>query len=106
MVTQYGMSEAVGPIRLADDWDSWSARLRDKADEEVRDMLIKSEDRTKQLLECKKTELSRLAEGLLQYETLSRDEMEKIVRGELLAKDKVIPTVVKAKQGIPLTQWK
>lgn len=104
MVTQYGMSEAVGPIRLADDWDSWSARLRDKADEEVRDMLIKSEDRTKQLLECKKTELSRLAEGLLQYETLSRDEMEKIVRGELLAKDKVIPTVVKAKQGIPLTQ--
>lgn len=90
MVTSFGMSETIGPVRLSDDWESWSPKIRDMADNEVRDLLIKSESRTRNLLQEKKTELSRLAEGLLEYETLTREEMEKIVKGEPISKSKVV----------------
>jgi len=97
MVTQYGMSKKVGPISLAEKWDSWSPKLRDTADQEVLEMLKDSEERTRILLKEKKLELERLAEGLIEYETLTKEEMEKIVKGEPISKNKTISnTVVKS----------
>lgn len=97
MVTSYGMSDVIGPVRMSDDWESWSPKIRDLADNEVRNFLVESENRTRQLLKEKKTELKRLAEGLLEYETLTRDEMEKIVKGESINKQKTISnTVIKS----------
>ncbi|KAK6200996.1 mitochondrial protein of the CDC48/PAS1/SEC18 family of ATPase [Scheffersomyces amazonensis] len=94
MVTSYGMSDLIGPIKLSDNWESWSPELRNMADKEVRDFLISSEDRTRKLLENKKIELKRLAEGLLEYETLTREEMERIVRGETINKQKIVSNTV------------
>lgn len=100
MVTSYGMSDKIGPVRLSDDWESWSPKLRDMADNEVRQFLVDSEERTRQLLKEKKVELLRLAEGLLEYETLTREEMEKVVRGEPLNKPKTMTnTVIKSPDG-------
>lgn len=97
MVTSYGMSDKIGPVRLSDNWESWSSKIRDMADNEVRDYLIKSENRTRDLLLAKKVELQRLAEGLLEYETLTRDEMEKLVKGESINKAKRLSnTVIKS----------
>lgn len=97
MVTSYGMSDKIGPVRLSDDWESWSSKIRDMADNEVRDFLLASESRTRALLKEKRNELQRLAEGLLEYETLTRDEMEKIVKGEPINKAKTISnTVIKS----------
>lgn len=97
MVTSYGMSENIGPVRLSDNWESWSSKIRDMADKEVREYLIESENRTRRLLKKRQVELLRLADGLLEYETLTRDEMEKIVRGEPINKNKVISnTVIKS----------
>lgn len=90
MVTSYGMSDKVGPVKLSDKWESWSPKLRDLADQETRDYLIESEKRCKNLLKERRVELKRLAEGLLEYETLNKDEIEKVVRGEKLDKLKVI----------------
>lgn len=102
MVTSYGMSDNIGPVRLSDNWDSWSPKIRDMADNEIRDYLIASENRTRMLLRQRQTELKRLAEGLLEYETLTRDEMEKIVRGEPINKTKVISnTVIKSPSSSP-----
>ncbi|CAG86073.2 DEHA2C07634p [Debaryomyces hansenii CBS767] len=102
MVTSYGMSDNIGPVRLSDNWESWSSKIRDMADNEVRDYLISSEDRTRKLLSQRQTELKRLAEGLLEYETLTRDEMEKLVRGEPINKTKVISnTVIKSPSSSP-----
>lgn len=102
MVTSYGMSDNIGPVRLSDNWESWSPKIRDMADNEVRDYLITSENRTRKLLSQRQTELKRLAEGLLEYETLTRDEMEKIVRGEPINKSKVISnTVIKSPSSSP-----
>lgn len=104
MVLSYGMSEVIGPIKLSDDWESWSTSLRDLADNEIRKFLVDSESRTRNLLKEKQTELKRLAEGLLEYETLTKDEMEKIVKGEAIKKSKVVSnTVIKSnKQYEPI----
>ncbi|QRG39411.1 hypothetical protein FDK38_003853 [Candidozyma auris] len=100
MVTSYGMSDKIGPVRLSDDWDSWSPKLRDMADNEVRSFLIESEERTRKLLKEKSVELRRLAEGLLEYETLTREEMEKVVKGEPINKPKTMTnTVIKTPDG-------
>lgn len=100
MVLSYGMSDAIGPIKLSDDWESWSQNLRELADKEVRKFLVESEERTRKVLQEKNLELKRLAEGLLEYETLTKDEMEKIVRGEPISKSKVVSnTVIKLTKG-------
>ncbi len=96
MVTQYGMSEKIGPVQLADEWDSWSPNIRDMADQEVRGLLVQSENRTRELLSDKRVVLQRIAQGLLEYETLTREEMEQLGRGEKLNKARVTTnTVVK-----------
>lgn len=100
MVTSYGMSDKIGPVRLSDNWESWLPQLRNMADTEVRDLLVASEERTREVLRNKKAELGLLAEGLIEYETLTRDEMEALTRGDLIAKSKrVLNTVVKEKDG-------
>lgn len=86
MVTQYGMSENVGPVNLADRWETWSNKIRDIADNDVITMLKESEERTRQVLKERSTELHRLAQGLIEYETLDAKEIEKICRGETLDK--------------------
>ncbi|RLV91272.1 Mitochondrial inner membrane i-AAA protease supercomplex subunit YME1 [Spathaspora sp. JA1] len=101
MVTSYGMSEKIGPVQLSENWDSWSPDIRNMADTEVRDFLISSENRSRDMLNKKKVELKRLAEGLLEYETLTREEMEKIVKGETINKEKTLSnTVIKSKSDI------
>lgn len=89
MVTQYGMSDHVGPVNLADNWDSWSGKIRDIADNEIIEILKESEERTRKLLTKKSTELHRLAEGLVEYETLDAAEIAKICKGEKLNKLKM-----------------
>lgn len=104
MVLSYGMSDKIGPIKLSDDWESWSINLRDLADKEIRDYLITSENRARALLQSKLVELSRLAEGLLEYETLTKDEMELIIKGEAIKKKKIVSnTVIKQKYNEGVT---
>lgn len=64
------------------------------ADNEVRDYLLDSEKRTRKLLYDKRLELKRLAEGLLEYETLTKEEMEKVVKGEPINKAKTMSNTV------------
>lgn len=100
MVTLYGMSDIIGPVKLSDNWESWSPQLRNMADNEVRDFLIASEQRTRDVLEKRQVELKRLAEGLLEYETLTKNEMERLVKGEKIGKQKRMSnTVIKVESG-------
>ncbi|KAF6006854.1 hypothetical protein HII12_004778 [Brettanomyces bruxellensis] len=102
MVTSYGMCEAVGPVRLSDKWESWSPKLRDLADQETRKLLVDAEQRTRKLLHDRRVELKRLAEGLLQYETLTRDEIAALVAGRPISKVKTTSnTVIKSRGTRP-----
>ena len=94
MITQYGMSDSVGPVNLSDNWDSWSNKIRDVADNEIIEVLKSSEERTRAMLNKKSLELHRLAEGLIEYETLDAKEMEKICKGELINKTKTSTNTV------------
>lgn len=83
MVTQYGMSERVGPIVVADeDWDTLSPHTRELIDAEVRRLLEESHERAKTLLIAHRVQLDRLAGALLEYETLTREEIEAVVVGK------------------------
>jgi len=99
MVTSFGMSDAIGPVQLSENWNDWSTSTKHLAESEIRGLLLSSEARTRKMLTDRGVELSRLAHGLLEYETLDKEEIEKVVRGEKLQKDKTVTnTVVPSKE--------
>jgi ATP-dependent metalloprotease len=96
MVTQYGMSEALGTVTVGDaDWDTLSPKTRALIDKEVKRLLDESFARAKSLLTAHKQQLDLLASALLDYETLTREEIEQVIRGKtpigLLAVDRKDP---------------
>lgn len=97
MVTGYGMSETIGPVNLSDQWSDLSQETRHRAEEEIRGLLASSMARTRQVLTERQVELQRLAEGLIKYETLDKEDMERVIRGETLDRDPhVTNTIVKS----------
>lgn len=80
MVTQYGMSQKVGPI-VVEDIDSLSSQTRNVIDAEVKALLEESRQRAITVIREHRGDLDRLATALLEYETLSRDELIQIVKG-------------------------
>lgn len=97
MVTSYGMSQKIGPINLSEQWADWSVDTRHLAEVEIRDILLASEARTRDLLKDRHVELERLAKGLIEYETLDKEDIERIVKGEALSRDRQCTnTIVKS----------
>ena len=85
MVTQYGMSEKVGPVTISDtDWETLSPDTRTLVDSEVKRLLEESFSRTKALLTARRSQLDRLATALLNYETLNKSEIEAVIAGRKL----------------------
>ena len=98
MVTEYGMSSKLGFLLYGLDesrnpWEQPEKLFSDQTakliDDEVRHLIDQTYEETRKLLENHRDQLKRLAESLLRYETLTRDDVDRIVRGEELAK----PTV-------------
>ena len=92
MVTKYGMSEAIGPLNyssndevfLGRDFTSkqnYSEELASKIDKEVRSIIDKAYKDAEQLLKDHREELDRVAQALLEMETLDSDEFEAIYSG-------------------------
>lgn len=85
MVTQYGMSERVGTIVVGDDeWDTLSPQTRESIDAEIKRLLDESHNRAKALLANHRGQLDKLAMALLEYETLSGEEIGQVVAGKSL----------------------
>lgn len=83
MVTQYGMSDKVGPIVIGnDDWEALSPHTRELVDGEVRRFLEESQMRTRTIMLAHRLQLDRLAAALLEYETLTKEEIEAVVAGK------------------------
>lgn len=94
MVTSAGMSDALGNIDLASDYSKLSSETKMKIESEVRRLVEEGRDRALTLLTNNRQGLERLANALVEYETLGREEMEKVVRGEKLPeKLKIDPEV-------------
>ena len=94
MVTEWGMSEKLGPLRYHDNDEeiflghsvtqrkNISEATAQVIDEETRKLVDDAEAKAKDVLEDRKDDLHALAKALLEYETLSGDEVEKVLRGE------------------------
>lgn len=59
-----------------------SPEQRALLDGEVRSLIEQSTERVRKLLQGHRQELERIKEALLEYETVSGDELRKIIKGE------------------------
>jgi cell division protease FtsH len=97
MVTQFGFSEELGNIDYANEQQSFlgayqgpssiSPESQRKIDEEVRKIVDTGYETAKRILTEKMDDLQRLAQGLLEYETLTGSEIQRVINGEPLNRD-------------------
>ena len=97
MVTQYGMSDKLGFQFVGEDeqrqtWERGDTMSNETAlliDQEVKELIDRTYNDATQIIEEHKEQLEALAQALLKYETLTFEEVEKLMNGDDLDK----PTV-------------
>ncbi|KAL7422934.1 i-AAA protease yme1 [Cryptotrichosporon argae] len=85
MIRSYGFSDKVGLVAHGDDESIYlSSKKKDEIESEIRGFLDNSMDRAKGLLKTHEDELHTLAKALVEYETLSLDEVRTVLQGRPL----------------------
>jgi cell division protease FtsH len=99
MVTEWGMSEKLGFLRYGADQEevflghsvAQTKNLSDdtaaKIDSEIRVIVDKAYKRATKILQDKIDDLHKLAKGLLEYETLSGDEIKAVLKGKKIIRE-------------------
>jgi len=91
MVLRWGMSDKVGNIDYAEAHDGYqgntagfsvSANTKETIESEVKRFIDEAYINAKKILTDKNAEWERLAQGLLEYETLTGEEIKRVMRGE------------------------
>ena len=92
MVMRWGMSDKVGNVDYEQAHEGYmgnaaggfsiSAHTKELIEEEVRRLIDEAYQSAKSILEERREEWERLAEGLLEYETLTGDEIRRVMAGE------------------------
>ncbi len=98
MVTLYGMSD-LGPIKynagnenvfLGRDYNqpnNVSGEVAYEIDQEVRKIINTCHTKARQIIEAHKTELETIAHALIEYETLTAEQIQRVVKGEDISAD-------------------
>ncbi len=93
MVLRWGMSDAVGNVDYAEAHEGYqgntggfsvSAETKSLIEQEVKRMIDEGYQTALRILKDKHDDWERLAKGLLEYETLTGDEIRKVIAGEAL----------------------
>jgi cell division protease FtsH len=96
MVMHWGMSDQVGNIDYSEAHAGYqgntpgfsvSAHTKELIEEEVKRLIDEGYETARRILLEKSEEFERLAKGLLEYETLTGDEIRKVIAGEALGGD-------------------
>ncbi len=99
MVCEWGMSEEMGPLtfgkreeqiflgREIAQHQDYSEETAIKIDREVKKLVLESDKVARTILEGQREELIRLAEALLEYETLDSEEVGLLMKGEKIQRD-------------------
>ena len=99
MVTEWGMSEKLGPLRYSENEDEVflgrsvtrtqhvSEETARQIDLEVRRIVEEAEAKARRILTENAASLHMLAQALLEYETLSGDEVRTILEGGVISRD-------------------
>ena len=98
MVTLYGMSD-LGPIKynagnenvfLGRDYNqpnNVSGEVAYEIDQEVRKIINTCHTKARQIIEAHKTELETISHALMEYETLTAEQIQRVVKGEDISAD-------------------
>ena len=112
---RWGMSDKVGAVDYAEAHEGYngstggfsvSASTKELIEQEVRDLIEEGYQEARRILLEKEVEFERMAKGLLEYETLTGEEIARILRGDAIGGDdddtpaSVIPSVT----AIPRTK--
>jgi cell division protease FtsH len=97
MVTQFGYDQELGHVDYANEQESYlgaygggtnhSPETQKIIDQKVKELIDEGYETAKRILTEHKDEWERLAQGLLEYETLTGDEITKVINGEPLNRD-------------------
>jgi len=94
MVTQWGMSERLGPVSYSDEEEhvflgseitrakKHGEQVSQQIDEEIRSILHRAYEDAKKMCQQHATELEAVANALLELETLNANEVKRILAGE------------------------
>ena len=91
MVLRWGMSDKVGNIDYSEAHDGYSgstaglsvsANTKVLIEDEVKRFIAEAYDKAFEILTDKTEEWDRLAQGLLEYETLTGDEIKRVMKGD------------------------
>jgi len=99
MVTEFGFSDKLGPLRYSENEEevflghsvtqrkNVSDATAKVIDDEIRRIVEQGEATARDILTKHVDELHFLAKGLLEFETLSADEIRRVIRGEKIVRD-------------------
>ena len=99
MVTRWGFSDKLGQVAYGENQEevflghsvarqqNMSEETQQKIDDEVRRLIDEAYDKAHDILTTKRDAWVAVAEGLLEYETLSGEEIQAIIRGEKPSRD-------------------
>lgn len=105
MVCEWGMSDKLGPITYGKKEDTvflgreiannqnYSEATAQEIDQEVRSIITGAYKRARQILEADAATLTRVAEALLEYESLDGPELDAVMAGKALTREKPLPRV-------------
>ena len=111
MVTRYGMSERMGPMVYAENEGEVflgrsvtktthvSERTMQAVDEEVRRIIDEQYAVARRLIEENRDKMEVMAQALLQWETINKEQIDEIMEGKL-------PTPPKDSSGVELPPFK
>jgi cell division protease FtsH len=113
MISEWGMSETLGMVHLGQEQrrmmamdlggKDYSEKTAERVDAEIHRILDEARDAVRRLLETNSDALKRLADALLKYETLSVDDVERVIAGEHLDKP-TVSDLLEAEAGKPAAE--
>ncbi|MDR7543959.1 MAG: ATP-dependent zinc metalloprotease FtsH [Armatimonadota bacterium] len=113
MVTEYGMSEKLGPLSLGKrhgpvflgrdlvESRNYSEEIAYEIDKEVRRIIDECYEKARAAILEHRDALERIARALLEYESLEAEELERLFRGEPLARQDAAAPVPAAEAAGP-----
>jgi cell division protease FtsH len=113
MVTRWGFSEELGAVSYGENQDevflgmsvarqqNVSEATAQKIDGEIRRLVESGHDEARKILEAKRADLELLAKGLLEFETLTGDEIKDLLNGKRPNRESVIEPATPRGSAVP-----
>lgn len=109
MITRWGLSDKIGAVDYGQDESTkyyssakdFSEETAKLIDSETKRIIEEALTKAKKILTEKKADLEKLAQSLLEYETLSGDEIKDLLAGKEIRKTSAFETQSKASSFIP-----